>query len=374
MPDPKPAQKAQSRKLNIAHFIGSLHIGGAENQVVLLVNALNPEQFGRHVIVMHDEDTGFRGALANGVNYFSINYRMRNAPAAMYRLRSYLVENKIDILHCHMYHATVKGSLAGYLASVPVIVTSEHGKNTWKRWRHHAAEKYIVNRLIDKRIAVSEDIRQLRILQDGVRPEDIVVFPNCVDTDVLVKDNRTLPRIIGTLGRLVDAKDFPVLIRAVNSLKEEGRDVLLRIAGEGDQRRNLERLISEMRLDGVVELTGMQPAQEFLSSIDIFAMSSKREGVPVALLEAMACGLPIAATAVGGIPETLQDGVEGLLSAKGDCAALAANIGKLIDDMPRRVALGEAARDKVVRCYGTAGVVNKWTELYIRLLSAKRSR
>lgn len=373
-PDPGTSLKMPSRRLNVAHFIGSLHIGGAENQVMLLVNALDPELFHCHVIAMHEEGAGFKGALAEGVSYYNINYRIRNAPAAMYRLYRYLVKYRIDILHCHMYHAAVKGAIAGRLASVPVMVTSEHGKNTWKRWNHHAAEKYIVSRLVDKRIAVSEDIRRIRIAQDHVDPGQILVFPNSVATEVSVKHNSEPPRIIGSLGRLVDAKDFAVLIRAVDLLRKEGRDVRLRIAGEGEERAGLERLVAELGLDDVVDLPGMQPAQEFLSSIDIFAMSSKREGVPVALLEAMACGLPVAATAVGGIPETLEDGVEGLLSAAGDPAGLAANIAAIIDNAPRRIAMGQHARDKVVRCYGTAGVVARWSQLYMDLFSAKRSQ
>jgi len=362
-----------ARKINVAHFIGSLQIGGAENQVVLLVNALDPSSFERHVIVMREEGgDGFRSALSGEIGYCNIGYRTRNAPAAMYRLYRYLVQHRIDVLHCHMYHAVVKGALAGSLAAVSVIVTSEHGKNPWKKWHHHAAEKYLVNRLVDKRVAVSEDIRQIRMRQDGVRPDAIMVLPNCVDSDVSIKDNRPKPHVIGTLGRLVDAKDFPNLVHAFRLLRQQGRDVQLIIAGEGGERPGLERLVSELSLGGVVSLPGVQPAQEFLSSIDIFVMSSRREGVPVALLEAMAHGLPIAATAVGGIPETLQDGVEGHLCVAGDPAALAANIARLIDDEKLRVAMGKGAREKVTSCYGAASVVDRWAQLYTDLFSAKR--
>lgn len=362
------------RKINVAHFIGSLHIGGAENQVVLLANALDATRFGRHVVVMCENDVGFRCNLSAEIGYYNIGYRTWNAPAAMYRLYRYLVHNRIDVLHCHMYHAVVKGALAGSLAAVPVIVTSEHGKNPWKKWHHHAVEKYFVNHLVDRRVAVSEDIRQIRMRYDGVKPEAGILLPNCVDTEVPIKDNRQKPRVIGTLGRLVDAKDFPTLIHALRLLREQGRDVRLIIAGEGGERSNLERLVADLSLGGFVSLPGIQPAREFLESIDLFAMSSRREGVPVALLEAMAHGLPVAATAVGGIPETLQAGVEGLLCPAGDPAALAANIARLIDDEALRAALGQGARDKVVRCYGAASVVDRWAQLYTELFCAKRSQ
>ena len=374
MPENKEIQYQARRKINIAHFIGTLRIGGAENQVALLVNAMNPDRFNRHVVVMHAGGTGFSDALAPGVGFYSIDYRRRNALAALGRLRRYLIDNSIDVLHCHMYHAVTKGAVIGRLAAVPVIVTSEHGKNSWKGWHHHAIERYVVNRLVDKRIAVSEDIRQIRIREDGVRPNDIVVFPNTVDTNTMVKDNRPKPRIIGSLGRLVDAKDFPVLIHAIRHLKDGDYDVCLRIAGDGEERAQLEQLAVELGMESDIEFMGVRPAAEFLLSIDIFAMSSKREGVPVALLEAMARGLPIVSTAVGGIPEVVEDGVDGLLCQPGDPDALAGNIERLIGDAELRMSLGRNARRKVVDCYGTAGVVERWSNLYMALLAEKGLR
>lgn len=149
-------------KLNIAHFIGSLHIGGAENQVSLLINAFAEKGHKCHVVVMQDEE-GYKSSLHQDVNYHNLNYRTRYALKGLYKLYRYLKDNKIDVLHCHMYHAVVKGSIIGRLAGVKVIVSSEHGKNPWKTAYHHFAERYLVNPFIDKRVAVSEDIRQIRI-------------------------------------------------------------------------------------------------------------------------------------------------------------------------------------------------------------------
>jgi len=363
--------KRNKRRINVAHFIGSLHVGGAENQVVLLANALDPSKFRSHVIVMHDQVGGFRENLHSDIRFFSIDYRARYSLAALYRLYRYLVKNRIDILHCHMYHATVKGAVVGRAAGVPVILSSEHGKNTWKRWWHHAMEKYIVNRILAKRVAVSEDIRRIRICEDGVKPENIMVLPNFVNTDVPTKSVSATPRIIGALGRLVDAKDYPVLINAVGRLISEGRDVQLYIAGEGDERQELEKLVSDKKLDGAIKLLGMQNGGEFMSSIDIFAMSSKREGVPVSLLEAMARELPVAATAVGGIPEIVTDRVDGLLCEPGKSSDLADNIAALLDNEDMRRSMGKAAREKVIQCYGVTGVINIWATFYSEMFQEK---
>lgn len=357
--------------LNIAHFIGSLHIGGAENQVTLLVNLLSDKGLNCHVIVMSDKE-GYKDTLHANVRYYNIGYRTRHAPAALFRLYLYLVKNRIDVLHCHMYHAASKGATIGRFAKVPVIVTSEHGKNTWKKWYHHLIERYLVSAIVDKRIAVSDDIRDIRIKKDGVNENQIAVIPNSVNTKVQLTKQKLCPRVLGSLGRLVDAKNFENLIRAVKKLIEEGNDIELIIAGEGEKRKNLEALIDSLELSSVIKMPGVQVANEFLSSIDIFVMSSKREGVPVALLEAMAHGLPIATTAVGGIPEVIRDNVEGLLSDACDSQALANNITRLLSDFDLRKRLGTSSRKRAVELYSLEKVLNNWLELYISLYYEKR--
>lgn len=196
-------------------------------------------------------------------------------------------------------------------------------------------------------------------------------MPNSVKTDVKVSDKSRESVKIGSLGRLVDAKDFAVLINAILLLKESGKIIELKIAGEGDERSHLESVINDLDLASSVELLGIQPAAEFLSSIDLFVMSSKREGVPVALLEAMAYGLPIATTAVGGIPEVVSNDKEALLCEPGKPQVLADTITRLIDDRELRIRLGDAARKKVVACYSDKAVVAMWENLYGNLYQGR---
>ncbi|HEY9202183.1 MAG TPA: glycosyltransferase [Gammaproteobacteria bacterium] len=353
--------------MNIAHFIGSLHVGGAENQVALLANGFSGKGYECHVIVMHSA-AGYDKDLTPAVNLYNLDYRTRYAPLGLYRLYKYLKTNRIEILHCHMYHAIVKAAIIARIAGVRVVVTSEHGKNPWKKWYHHLAEKYLVNPFVNKRVAVSEDIRQIRIHNDGVKPSNIIVMPNSVNTNVKLSDNAHEIVNIGTLGRLVDAKDFPVLIKAVKILVEEKYKISLTIAGEGDQRSVLEGLIDRTGMGDYIKLPGIQPATEFLESIDMFVMSSKREGVPVSLLEAMAHGLPIVTTNVGGIPEVVSDGKEALLCEPGDPALLARVMRRIIDNKSLRIELGNAARTKVVEHYSESSVAEQWEGLYRDLL------
>lgn len=356
------------KKIKVAHLIASLQIGGAENQVALLLANLDLSRFEPHLITFKEIDGGFQNMLPDNVKRHCIQYRQRNAPVSLYRLYRILKEQEIDVLHCHMYHAGVKGAIMARLASVPVTLTSEHGKNTWKKWIHHQIERNIVSRLTACRVAVSEDIRQIRIQQDGVPADSVKIIPNAVDTDVHISNNTNAPRKLGAVGRLVDAKDYGVLLQAVKLLQDNGNDVTLRIAGEGDQRPKLEQLISKLELEKHAVLVGNQNVQNFLSEIDLFVMSSKREGVPVALLEAMAHGLPIVATQAGGIPEVITHEHDGLLCPISNSACLAENITVMINSENIRTELGNNARNKVVQSFGIESVIRQWEKLYESLL------
>lgn len=359
--------------IRVAHLIGTLQVGGAENQVVQLASHLPSGRFEVHVIDVTQREGGFRSALPAHVNYWGMRYRRRTAPMGWWRLYRYLRDNRIDVLQCHMYHASLPGVIIGRLAGVRAILTTEHGKNLWKGWWQRAIERWLITPLADFRVAVSEDIRQLRMARESVPENKIGVIDNAVNTDVPQADPARPVAVIGSLGRLVDAKDYPTLIRAVHILKREGRQVRAVIAGEGEERQGIQALIQELNIEGSIKLLGVQPAAEFFRGIDLFVMSSRREGVPVALLEAMAHGLPIVATCAGGIPEVIQDGVEGLLCPVEDPDSLAQAIATMMDDQRLRCGCAAAARRKVVVRYGVEQAAQRWGQLYLDLLGRKRS-
>jgi len=141
---------AMSEKINIAHLIGSLRIGGAERQVVSILGLLPGESFNRHVIVLNDTPGGFVAQLDEGVSYYSLEYRRRYLPFCLARLIKYLRCHRIEVLHCHMYHASIIGALAATVARTPVVVTTEHGRNPWKKRYHHWLEEKIISPAVQR--------------------------------------------------------------------------------------------------------------------------------------------------------------------------------------------------------------------------------
>lgn len=186
---------------------------------------------------------------------------------------------------------------------------------------------------------------------------------------------RRTPRLILAVGRLDEIKGLAVLVDACAALRRRGRDVACDIVGEGGQRRALEARISALGLRDVVRLRGALPQQEvrtLLYRASVFALpcvvasGGNRDGIPVALLEAMAAGLPVVTTGVSGIPEAVHDGHDGLLAAPGDSDGLAGQLERLLDDARLRIRLSANARRTVERTFNAETESEKLLALFER--------
>ena len=343
---------------NVLYIIGTLQLGGAENQVVTLAPALCNERYTIHVCCLRREGVQADALRARGIQVVPLNMRLRYWPMAVFRLYRLIKRLDVQIVHTHLYDAGIWGRMTARAAGVPVILTTEHGMTLWKRRRHLLLERS-VNRFTDKMIAVSEDIRQRRIHDEGVSPEKIITIPNAVDIKRFSRMNSreqvraelgidTLAPVIGTVARLVAAKRLDYLLEAARIVCETVPQVRFLIVGDGPFREELEGQALQLNLAPkyVRFLGSRQDIPELLSAFDIFVLSSEREGLPVALLEAMAATKPVVATRVGGTPQVIQDGYNGLLTSVHDPAGLAKAILMLIND------------DTLPRCHGKGRVPN----------------
>ncbi len=354
----------------IGHLIGSLNIGGAERLVVNLCNELPPGQ--ATVITLITRPGSLAQELRLDTQVYAGAVRWRTLPLDMIRLVFLLRRLKLDVLQTHMFWANLAGVIAGRLAGVPVIVTAEHGTDAWKRWGSRWIERHIISRLADKRVCVSEEIRQLRHTLDGVSMEKLCVICNGSPIREQKRLEERSPVVLGTLGRLVQAKDYPTLIQAAKLLRDEGFVFRLEIIGDGPERAKLLAEIDRYQLKGVVELPGFSTDLEgCLDRFDIYVCSSILEGQPVALLEAMSVGLPIVATNVGGIPATISDGHDGLIVPPRDPRAMMVALARMIRDDPLRRRLGAGARQRLINDFSTATSLRRYLALYEELFRQK---
>jgi glycosyltransferase involved in cell wall biosynthesis len=268
----------------------------------------------------------------------------------------------------------------GKLAGVPVILTTEHGMTLWKK-RHHLLLERLANRFTDKMIAVSEDIRQRRIHDEGAPSGKIITIPNAVDMERFGPMNSrermrkelgigTSYPVVGTVARLVTAKRLDYLLEAARTVCEAVPRARFLIIGDGPLREELEGQALNLDLipENVRFLGSRQDIPELLSSVDIFVLSSEREGLPVSLLEAMAASRPVVATQVGGIPQVIEDGHNGLLVSAHDPAGLAKAILTLIEDSTLRESVAREGYQTVKARFSADVIGRQITVLYDDLL------
>ena len=330
-------------------------------------------------------DPGFavleRRARAHGCRLIAIPDRGPLDARVCRKLLAVCREGNARVWHGHDYKSNLLGLLLRPFHPMR-LVTTVHG------WVTHAPRTrlyYAIDRFCLRRyervMTVSPDLeRSVRAL--GVPAERCSLIPNGVDesafrrlstsTEDALRSTLAVPRgraVIGTVGRLSGEKGFENLIDAVCALLDSGRDVEAWIAGEGPERAALEARIAAAGLGGRVRLLGYieDPAQMY-RALDVFALPSVREGLPNALLEAMASGLPVVATRVAGVPSVVDDGRNGLLCAPGDASGLAADIARVLTDPGLAERMATAARRTVEERFPFASRMRLETQVYDRLL------
>jgi glycosyltransferase involved in cell wall biosynthesis len=232
-------------------------------------------------------------------------------------------------------------------------------------------------------ICVSDDLLEA-CLAAGVPAKNCVLLENGIDAAEYTR-RRTVADakaalgfptgglLIGAVGRLSEEKGFDVLIRSTHALAARGLDVRLVIVGEGDARTGLERLVRELHLGDRVRLAGWQAdVRPYFEAMDVFALSSLREGLPNALLEAMALEVPVVSTRVNGVPRLVQDGRNGFLVNAGDQEGLTTALAGLVKNDALRELFRSAGRRTVETRYSFATRMQRLKRLYDELLQGER--
>lgn len=368
--------------LDVLHVIGSLGAGGAERNLYYLAPSMARSRlaYGICCLMVRGE---FAGEVERaGVPVYALGFRRRNTLQTVIRLRRLMRCRRVKVVHTHLYECGVLGRIAAWLAGVPVIITHEHGKTTWKKWYHRWFERIAV-RGTDLRIAVSGDIKDLRLRHEHTPRDKIVVIGNAVDASrfeagqALRETKRAelgLERyfVIGTVGRMVTAKSFDLLLRVAEEVCSRRPQARFLLVGEGPLRDGLTRMRDSLGLaEKVVFLGGRTDIPGLLAAIDLYVITSQREGLPISLLEAMTAAKPIVATAVGGIPEALNHGEDGLLVEPGNQAALVEAIFALMDDPARRQLMGARARAKATARYSAAAILETLEATYLSIMRGK---
>jgi glycosyltransferase involved in cell wall biosynthesis len=367
------------RKIRVLQVIDTLAGGGAERVVVELVRRLDRTRFNLAVCVtrMPSMSASELADLAVPVHVLARTTRFDG----FNRLRTIIRDFSPHVLHTHKEGSNTFARVCGLLERVPVIVAHEHGLPVPSKLQR--AADCMLSRLGSHVIACSDGVGTKIIERKWIPPARVHVIRNGVDTDAFAHgaEGATVPRLygrhdgplIGAISRLDVDKDIGTLLRAVPLTLRSLPSARFVIAGDGPLRFALERQASQLDIQRQVTFLGYQSdVKALLQQIDVFVLSSLREGLPLAVLEAMSMGKPVVATAVGGVPEVVTQGVTGLLVPPNAPDVLASALIKLLGDPVAARAMGHRARIETERHHSISHMVRAIEQLYLELLAGSR--
>jgi glycosyltransferase involved in cell wall biosynthesis len=375
------ATSSQQKGTRVLMFIQSLDLGGSETQCVEMARQLKQE--GYRVTVGCLRADGPLRARLNDVGLDCVEFPVRTSllrPSAflqMLKLVAFLRKRQFEVVHTNDLYSNLFAVPAAWLARVPVVISSRRDLAQW--WWYTPVRRKILRRvqeLSTQILANSEAVRQDLLIKDGFRPEKIQVVYNGIDAGKYVQakaDRERLLPSISSNNRLIisvanmhaGAKGHGDLIEAARTVKERFPEARFLLAGDGEMRPFFEDQVRALGLSEMFVFLGHRTdIPQLLSCCDIGVLASKSEGLPNAVLEYLAAGLAVVATAVGGVPEIIENEVHGLLVAPENPAELSKALLRLLEDPLLRANLGRAGQERVRIRFNFPGVLDTLRQVY----------
>jgi glycosyltransferase involved in cell wall biosynthesis len=353
--------------------------GGAQTYVASLLAPL-ADRFDV-AVAAHGDGPLRDAARAAGVRFLPLTQVRR--PVSLWRdvlglleLLALLRGEHPHIVHLNSAKAAALGRLAAWLARVPIRIYTVHGwafrAHGWPASALYRWAERVLRPLTTVTVCVADSERRAGLAAHTCVDRSTVVIRNGVEPAGIGTGgarSKGQPRLIA-VGRLQAPKDAVTLVRALAALRDRPFEAVL--VCDGPDRPAVEEEVRRLGLESAVELLGERDdVPELLGTADVFVLSSNSEGLPLSILEAMAAGLPVVASNVGGVSEVVLDGDTGLLVPPGDAQSFAAAIERLLEDPVLRGRLGEAGRIRVAEHFDLAAVHQAHLDLYRRVLATR---
>ncbi len=354
----------------VLHVIETLEFGGAEKVLIDLANASLATC--EVAICCIKRVGGLLNKVDPRIRVTCLDKPEGNDWSVPARLAATVREGQFDVIHAHQWGTYLECTAAALMTGRPRLVHTVHGMYTHYTPGGWSEAKIAMRHWLERRgaarheaiVTVSDSIRDYVVRDVGIAPTKVTTIYNGIPDSPA----RPVPRtgqVFFTAGRLAPVKNHALMLRAFAEVLRQRPQAQLHIAGDGPERGRLEELGRELGLGDSIKFLGFRNnVTDLLAGADVFLLSSHYEGISIALLEAMNCRLPVVATRVGGVPETVQDGVSGLLVPDDDAPAMAAAMLRLMDSEPLRQALGEAGQALQRSRFSITGTAGRYQQLY----------
>ena len=365
-------------KINVCHIISGDLWGGAEAQAFTLIQELNKSSKNRISVITFNDGLLAEKLTKYRVKTFILHEKAHNNLKMIFRMSQIFREEKVNLIHTHGYKETFLSGFAARFSGVKNIVRTHHGKGIIEgKFRHRLIEKINAYLFCDKLISVSEDLKK-SLIAKKLGDCSIEVIHNGIQLDEVrsgkpiceVKKELDIPCeafCIGTLGRMVKVKGHRFFIEGAQRVIAKNPNIYFIIAGDGPLMGEAYNYIERSGIGRNVKLVGFRnDPYDVINSFDIFALTSLHEGIPMVLLEAMCLRKPVISTNVGGIPEIIKNGFNGMLIDPGDSERFADACFKLIDNKELQNKLCQNAYNDIYYNYSSISVADKVCSVYYR--------
>jgi glycosyltransferase involved in cell wall biosynthesis len=382
------------KKINLLYIITKLEFGGAQKQLLLLARHLDERRYNLFLLtakvgLLIDEAVSIKGLKLKTFKALERSINPIRDLLAVFEIYFFIKRNNIDIVHTHSSKAGILGRWAAKFSGAKVIIHTVHG------WSFNDCQNAILRKIFiilerltakitDRLIVVSHADKQKGIrnrigeqkkyilVRYGINPDEFI--SNIEERQKARKglglvDGELLVGMISCFKPQKAPQDFIKLAALVNKIYPQIKFLLI---GDGILRKKIEKTIKKFNLNGCIILTGWRrDIPELLSAIDIFVLTSLWEGLPIAVLEAMASGKPVIATDTGGVSEIIKSGINGYLVERRDIKAIRDKIIALLKDQDLKIKMGENAREILNSDFRSESAVFKTQNLYEDLIKDK---
>ncbi len=368
-------------KIRILHVVLSMETGGLENGIVNLVNHADTDKFCVDVLCLRE-----KGELADRIDnpasrvIFDGN-RDHGLITAIKKIYKACKTGQYHIVHSHGFTTMFASYIAGKLAGTPKMMNGEHGTLYHSSVKHRLIQKYLFRKM-EINLTVSNDLKHEIIDNFSLSHDNFRPIINGVDTDKFSADRQSNSKlrselgfspddiIIGSVGRLVEVKNYKSLISAFEKLSSCHSNVHLVLAGDGPERVNLEEQTLKSGLAKKVHLLGHRDdIPQIMNLLDIFVLPSFSEGLSNTLLEAMSCGTPVVASDVGGNNEIIRENITGFLYQSDNVIGLHSILNTLSSGKDQIRNLSKQSREHILANFSLGSMVDNYEAAYTELLS-----
>lgn len=373
-------------KIRVLHVINSMRVGGAEKLIYDMFEEYNKEKFQFELCCLRQIGPLARKLEREGHKAHCVNIRHNLDFPVVFKLARLMRKERIDVVHTHLALSDFYGRCAAALAGTPVLISTCHNFEDWRRHRLYNLIDRWTAAFADRITAVCNGVAQDIIEKAKISEAKILVIHNGVivtkfsdkDKSGAMREIIGTPRetpVVGSIGRLAEQKGFSDFLLMAGEILREGQSVAFVLVGDGPLRETLEAQAADLGIHKHVRFLGIrEDIEALLAGMDIYVNSSRWEGLPVTILEAMAAEKPVVSYEVGGVPEAIEHEVCGILCSAGDYRSLARAVSNLLKNKEKAKRLGELAKERVTELFSLEHMTREFESLYESVYHSKQER